>query len=426
MEYKKRIIDAQFDLRMEALGAVQIKGPKGCGKTTTAKQKAKSIVEFQDEDNRDNLLMIANIKPSDLLKGEKPILFDEWQDAPKIWGAIRKDVDDSGLSGQYILTGSSSKEVETPHTGTLRISTLKMYPMSLYESGDSNGTVSLMRLFDRSEELDTCRSDLTIDDIKFVICRGGWPRTINLNSDKAKLQIAKELFYQTCDIDISNVDNTKRNPQWARTILKSYARNICTTADTKTVYGDTAASTGMTQPTFQDYINALNKLYIIEDVEAWCPSIRSKTSIRASKKKNLIDPSIAAAALDISPDYFDRDYKTLGFLFESLTIRDLKVYSSEHGGAVSYYRDRYGLEADAVLHLEDGRYALIEIKLGQNEVDEGAKHLLEIERLIKEHNKEEKQVPLRLPDLKIVITGTQYGYKREDGVYVVPLGCLKD
>ncbi len=426
MEYKKRIIDAQFDLRMEALGAVQIKGPKGCGKTTTAKQKAKSIVEFQDEDNRDNLLMIANTKPSDLLKGEKPILFDEWQDAPKIWGAIRKDVDDSGLSGQYILTGSSSKEVETPHTGTLRISTLKMYPMSLYESGDSNGTVSLMRLFDRSEELDTCRSDLTIDDIKFVICRGGWPRTINLNSDKAKLQIAKELFYQTCDIDISNVDNTKRNPQWARTILKSYARNICTTADTKTVYGDTAASTGMTQPTFQDYINALNKLYIIEDVEAWCPSIRSKTSIRASKKKNLIDPSIAAAALDISPDYFDRDYKTLGFLFESLTIRDLKVYSSEHGGAVSYYRDRYGLEADAVLHLEDGRYALIEIKLGQNEVDEGAKHLLEIERLIKEHNKEEKQVPLRLPDLKIVITGTQYGYKREDGVYVVPLGCLKD
>ena len=426
MEYKKRIIDAQFDLRMEALGAVQIKGPKGCGKTTTAKQKAKSIVEFQDEDNRDNLLMIANTKPSDLLKGEKPILFDEWQDAPKIWGAIRKDVDDSGLSGQSILTGSSSKEVETPHTGTLRISTLKMYPMSLYESGDSNGTVSLMRLFDRSEELDTCRSDLTIDDIKFVICRGGWPRTINLNSDKAKLQIAKELFYQTCDIDISNVDNTKRNPQWARTILKSYARNICTTADTKTVYGDTAASTGMTQPTFQGYINALNKLYIIEDVEAWCPSIRSKTSIRASKKKNLIDPSIAAAALDISPDYFDRDYKTLGFLFESLTIRDLKVYSSEHGGAVSYYRDRYGLEADAVLHLEDGRYALIEIKLGQNEVDEGAKHLLEIERLIKEHNKEEKQVPLRLPDLKIVITGTQYGYKREDGVYVVPLGCLKD
>ena len=426
MEYKKRIVDAQFALKMEALGAVQIKGPKGCGKTTTAKQKAKSVIEFQDEDNRDNLLMIANTKPSDLLKGEKPILFDEWQDAPKIWGAIRKDVDDSGLSGQYILTGSSSKEVETPHTGTLRISTLKMYPMSLYESGDSNGTVSLTELFDRSKELDTCRSDLTIDDIKFVICKGGWPRTISLNSDKAKLQIAKELFYQTCDVDISKIDNTKRNSQWARMILKSYARNICTTADTKTVYGDAAATTGMTQATFHDFINALNKLYIIEDIDAWCPSIRSKTSIRASKKKNLIDPSIAAAALGISPDYFDRDYKTLGFLFESLVIRDLKVYSSEHGGTVSYYRDRYGLEADAVLHLEDGRYALIEIKLGQNEVDEGAKHLLEIENLIQEHNKKEKQVPLRLPDLKIVITGTEYGYKREDGVYVIPVGCLKD
>ena len=426
MEYKRRIIDAQFALRMEALGAVQIKGPKGCGKTTTAKQKAKSIIEFQDEDNRDNLLMIANTKPSDLLKGEKPILFDEWQDAPKIWGAIRKSVDDERLVGAYILTGSSSKEVETPHTGTLRISTLKMYPMSLYESGDSNGTVSLMGLFDHSKEMDTCRSDLTIDDIKFVICKGGWPRTITLNSDRAKLQIAKELFYQTCDVDISNIDNKKRNSEWARTILKSYARNICTTADTKTVYSDAAASTGMTQPTFQDYINALNKLYIIEDVEAWCPSIRSKTTIRASKKKNLIDPSIAAAALDISPDYFDRDYKTLGFLFESLVIRDLKIYSSEHNGKVSYYRDRYGLEADAVLHLEDGRYALIEIKLGQHEVDEGASHLLEIEKLIKIHNKEEKQVPLRLPDLKIVITGTEYGYKREDGVYVIPIGCLKD
>ena len=173
MEYKKRIVDAQFAIRMEALGAVQIKGPKGCGKTTTAKQKARSVIEFQDEDNRENLLMIANTKPSDLLKGEKPILFDEWQDAPKIWGAIRKDVDDSGLSGQYILTGSSSKEVETPHTGTLRISTLKMYPMSLYESGDSNGTVSLMDLFTHQDEITTCKSDLTIDDIKFVICRGG-------------------------------------------------------------------------------------------------------------------------------------------------------------------------------------------------------------------------------------------------------------
>ncbi len=426
MEYKKRIIDEQFNIRMEALGAVQIKGPKGCGKTTTAKQKAKTIIEFQNEDERENLLLIANTKPSDLLKGEKPILFDEWQDAPKMWGAIRKDVDDSGLCGQYILTGSSSKTIDTPHTGTLRISTLKMYPMSLYESGDSNGSVSLMWLFDDKKVFAPCKSDMSIDDIKFAICRGGWPRTLNIKNDKAKLLIAKEVFNQTCETDISNIGNRKRDPALARTIMKSYARNICTTADTKTIYGDVVSTKEIARSTFYEYIQALQDLYIIEDVDAWCPSIRSKTVIRSSKKKNLIDPSIAAAALGVSPDYFDRDYKTLGFLFESLVIRDLKIYSSEHGGTVSYYRDRYGLEADAVLHLEDGRYALIEIKLGQNEVDEGAKHLLKIEELIKEHNKEEKQVPLRLPDLKMVITGTQYGYKREDGVYVVPIGCLKD
>jgi hypothetical protein len=426
MNYRKRIIDSQFEIRMQALGAVQIKGPKGCGKTTTAKQKAKSVIEFQDENIRDNLLLIANTHPSDLLRGERPILFDEWQDAPKIWGAIRKDVDDSGLCGQFILTGSSSKEVETPHTGTLRISTLKMYPMSLFETGDSNGTVSLMDLFNYGSDFTTCRSGLDIDGIKFAICRGGWPRTLNINNDGAKLQIAKELYNQTCNVDISNVDNTKRNPLLAKAILKSYSRNICTNADTKTIYSDVISNFETAKSTFYDYIQAFEKLYIIEDVDAWCPSIRSKTTIRSSKKKNLIDPSIAAAALEISPEYFNLDYKTLGFLFESLVIRDLRIYSSEHNGHVSYYRDRYGLEADAVLHLENGKFALIEIKLGQNEVEEGAKHLNEIEKLIQEHNKTEKQVPLRLPDLKMVITGTEYGYKRDDGVYVVPIGCLKD
>lgn len=426
MKYKKRIIDKQFDIRMKALGAVLIKGPKGCGKTTTAKQKAKSIVEFQDEDIRENLLNIANTHPSDLLKTEKPILFDEWQDAPKIWGAIRKDVDDSNLSGQYILTGSSSIDIETAHTGTLRITTMKMYPMSLYESGDSNGTVSLKDLFNNSSKFSTCESNLSIDDLKFVISRGGWPRTLNVESEEAKLFISKDLFNQTCEKDISSVDKTRRNPDWARTILKSYARNICTTADTQTVYDDVVSTTEMSKQAYYDYIEALKKLYIIEDVEAWCPSIRSKTVIRSSKKKNIIDPSIAVAALGISPEYLNLDYKTFGFLFESLVIRDLKIYSSEQSGRVSYYRDRYGLEADVVLHLEDGRYALIEVKLGENDVEEGSKHLLEIERLIREHNKTEKQVPLRLPDLKIVITGTKYGYKREDGVLVIPIGCLKD
>ena len=424
--YKPRIYDELLKLKLEAFGAALIVGPKGCGKTTTAKQQAKSYVEFQDEDERENYLLIANTHPSDLLIGDKPRLFDEWQDAPKIWGAIRKDVDDSGEVGQYILTGSSSAAVDTPHTGTFRISRMKMYPMSLFESGESNGSVSLHALFNNPESFNGCRSDLTIDRIKFAICRGGWPGSLKAQTDRAKLAIAKDLFSQTCEIDISNIDHVKRNPRWARTLLRSYSRNLCTMAETKTIFGDIVSTCEMSKPTYYEYISALEKLMIVEDVDAWCPSIRSKTAIRSSKKRNVIDPSIAAAALGVSPEYFANDYKTLGFLFESLCIRDLKIYSSSSNGTVSYYHDRYGLEADAVLHLDDGRYALIEIKLGQSEVDEGAKHLCKIESLIKEHNKTETQTPLRLPDLKMVITGSQYGYRREDGVFVIPLGCLRD
>ena len=424
--YKPRISDELLKLKLEAFGAALIVGPKGCGKTTTAKQQAKSYVEFQDEDKRENYLLIANTHPSDLLIGDKPRLFDEWQDAPKIWGAIRKDVDDSGEVGQYILTGSSSAAVDTPHTGTFRISRMKMYPMSLFESGESNGSVSLHALFNNPESFNGCRSDLTIDRIKFAICRGGWPGSLKAQTDRAKLAIAKDLFSQTCEIDISNIDHVKRNPRWARTLLRSYSRNLCTMAETKTIFGDIVSTCEMSKPTYYEYISALEKLMIVEDVDAWCPSIRSKTAIRSSKKRNVIDPSIAAAALGVSPEYFANDYKTLGFLFESLCIRDLKIYSSSSNGTVSYYHDIYGLEADAVLHLDDGRYALIEIKLGQSEVDEGAKHLCKIESLIKEHNKTETQTPLRLPDLKMVITGSQYGYRREDGVFVIPLGCLRD
>ena len=424
--YKPRISDELLKLKLEAFGAALIVGPKGCGKTTTAKQQAKSYVEFQDEDKRENYLLIANTHPSDLLIGDKPRLFDEWQDAPKIWGAIRKDVDDSGEVGQYILTGSSSAAVDTPHTGTFRISRMKMYPMSLFESGESNGSVSLHALFNNPESFNGCRSDLTIDRIKFAICRGGWPGSLKAQTDRAKLAIAKDLFSQTCEIYISNIDHVKRNPRWARTLLRSYSRNLCTMAETKTIFGDIVSTCEMSKPTYYEYISALEKLMIVEDVDAWCPSIRSKTAIRSSKKRNVIDPSIAAAALGVSPEYFANDYKTLGFLFESLCIRDLKIYSSSSNGTVSYYHDRYGLEADAVMHLDDGRYALIEIKLGQSEVDEGAKHLCKIESLIKEHNKTETQTPLRLPDLKMVITGSQYGYRREDGVFVIPLGCLRD
>lgn len=426
MDYKKRITDELLKTKLDAFGAALIVGPKGCGKTTTAKQISNTIIEFEDEDNRESLLKVAETMPSKLLKGEKPILFDEWQDAPKIWGAIRKSIDDTCDVGMYILTGSSSQEVDTPHTGTMRISRLKMLPMSLYESSESNGEVSLIDLFNDPNSFEGCISNLTIDDLIFAICRGGWPHSLNLKKDKVKLEIAKDLFIQTYSVDINKISNIKRNPQIAQAILRSYSRNICTLAETKTIYGDVAANYDISEPTYYSYIEDLNKLFIIDDIEPWCPAIRSKTAIRSSKKRNLIDPSIAVAAMGISPEYFDRDFKTLGFLFESLCIRDLKIYSQSFDGRVSYYRDRYGLEADCVLHLNDGRYALIEFKLGEHEIDDGAKHLCEIERLVSAYNRSEKQCKLRLPDLKIVITGTKYGYKRDDGVFVVPIGCLKN
>ena len=423
--YRNRITDSALKLKLEAFGATLIVGPKGCGKTTTGKYFAKSYIEFQDEDARERLLSVAENMPSKLLIGDKPRLFDEWQDAPKIWGAIRKDVDDTGLKGQYILTGSSSQKVETAHTGTLRISTLRMFPMSLYESGESSGTISLMDLFD-GQDIAWEESKLKIDDLIYAICRGGWPQSIDVENREAALSIASDLFYQTCHTDISNISHVKRNPLWAERLLRSYSRNICTLAETKTIFSDTSQATEISKPTFYDYFHDLEDLYIIDELPAWCPAIRSKEAIRSSNKRNLVDPSIAVAALGLSPDYFNTDFKTLGFLFESLCIRDLKIYSSGMIGEVSYYHGRYGLEADAVLHLKDGRYALIEFKLGSKEIDMGATHLCEIERLIAEHNKKEKQVPLRLPDLKLVITATEYGYKREDGVYVIPIGCLKN
>lgn len=340
-------------------------------------------------------------------------------------GAIRKSIDDEQKNGLYILTGSTSQSVDTPHTGTLRISTMGMLPMSLYESKESNGSTALAELFDNEGELKGCKSDLTVEGLIHAICRGGWPHAVNNTTTRSQLAVAKDLFRQTCQIDISNIDKKKRNPLWAEAILRSYARNICTIAKTKTIYDDARSNGEMSEVSFYDYVDALEELFIIDDVRAWSPAIRSKTSIRATKKRNLVDPSIAVAALGLAPSYFKEDFKTLGFLFESLCMRDLKAYSSALGGELSYYRDRYGLEADAVLHLEDGRYALIEFKLGESDVEEGASHLLEIESLVKEHNAKEKQVPLRLPDLKLVITATEFGYRRDDGVCVVPIGCLK-
>ena len=426
--YLKRVCDSELELKLEAFGAVHIVGPKWCGKTTTAKQYAKSFIEMQDPDKRNMYMETAKIKPSNLLVGENPRLIDEWQIAPNIWDAVRVSVDRRNEDGLYILTGSNSiDKTEIMHTGTGRIDTLFMYPMSLYETGESNGTVSLIELFNNPSVLDDgCESSLSIDELIFTACRGGWPSSLFKKSDKAKLLVAQSYFEGLCREDASNVDGIDRNETVSRLLLRSYARNISTIASNKAIIKDVNANTALSESTFYDYVNVFKKLYIIQDVEAWCPAIRSKSAIQATNKREFVDPSLVVAALGVEPDYFNLDLKTFGFIFETLCIRDLKVYSSARDGKISYYRDRYGLEADCVLHLRDGRYALIEFKLGSADIEEGARHLCKIENLIKQHNEKEKQVKLRLPDLKIVITGSQYGYRRPDGVFVIPIGCLKD
>lgn len=427
-EYIKRICDDELELKLEAFGAIHVVGPKWCGKTTTAKQFAKSYIEMQDPDKRDMYIQTAKIMPSNLLEGENPRLIDEWQIAPNLWDAVRVSVDRRGEDGLYILTGSNSiDKTEIMHTGTGRIDTLVMYPMSLYESGESNGKISLKSLFNNPDcLLDGCMSNLTINELIFAACRGGWPSSLYKKSDKAKLLVARSYFDSLCREDISNVDGVKRDETTTRLLLRSYARNISTMVSNKTIVKDVNANAELSDTTFYDYVKVLKKLYLIQDVEAWCPAIRSKSAIQATDKREFVDPSLVVAALGLEPEYFNLDLKTFGFIFETLCIRDLKIYSAALGGRVSYYHDRYGLEADCVLHLRDGRYALIEFKLGSADIDDGAKHLIELENLIKAYNEKESQCKLRLPSLKIVITGTQYGYKREDGVYVVPIGCLKD
>jgi len=425
-DYKQRVYDEILKFRLNTFGAVLITGPKGCGKTRTASEIAKSIVKFQDEDRRDYYLELANSRPSKLLEGENPRLFDEWQDAPKIWGAIRTFCDDNPLeNGKFILTGSSSNSVKTPHTGTLRISELEMLPMSLYESGESSGEISLLNMFNHPGAFYPCENKFDIDDIIFAVCRGGWPKSIVVNGNDEQLYVVKDLFKQTCTKDISNIDKIKRNPKWARAILKSYARNICNLTDTKTIFTDANLNCGLSETSFYEYVDALERLCIIQDVEAWSPALRSASNVRSGPKRNLVDPSIAVAALGASPETLKSDFNTLGFLFESLAIRDLKAYSAKLGGELSYYHDRYGLEADAVLHLEDGRYALIEIKIGETLVDDAAAHLCEIEKLVKDFNIKYPKYKMNLPTFKMVITGTTNAKLRDDGVYVVPLTCLK-
>lgn len=428
MNYLPRIVDEELDLRLRAVGATVIVGPKWCGKTTTAKQKAKSVLEMQDPDLQEGYLKLASTKPSMLLEGDNPRLIDEWQLAPVLWDAVRVSVDRRQEKGLYLLTGSVVvDEDKIKHTGIGRISRLEMETMSLWESGESSGQVSLRGLFDDPKAVvDGAKGKLSVEELIFAVCRGGWPSALLAKGDDAKLFVSADYFNNIVESDISRVDEVERDPVLARQLLRSYARNVSTLATKASIRKDILSVREVSLPTIDSYLTALQKLFVIRDVDAWCPAIRSATDIRASKKRGFLDPSVAVAALGVGPDYFRTDFKTFGFLFESLVMRDLRVYSQKMGGTLSYYRDRYGLEADAVLHLKDGRYALIEVKLGSNEIEEGAAHLKEVKRLINEYNKSEKQCPLRLPDVMLVITGGAQAYTRTDGVHVVPISALRD
>ena len=424
--YLPRIADKILVERLAAVGAVLIAGPKWCGKTTTAEQQAKSVLKLQDPDKTKGYLATAEQKPSLLLDGENPRLIDEWQMAPVLWDTVRHAVDRRGEAGLFILTGSTTVDENTiMHSGTGRISRMAMAPMSLFESKESNGKVSLETLFENPGlDIDGVKSELTIENLVFAACRGGWPASLNKGTEKAMLYEAQNYVANICDGDASTVDGVKRSPERVKAVLQSYARNISTLATNKTILTDVKSNhMDISEQTLYSYINALERLYVIEDVPAWNPSIRSATTIRSSRKKEFVDPSVAVAAFALSPEAFLKDMHTFGFIYECLCIRDLRVYAAISGGTVSYYRDRYGLEADCVLHRADGRYGLIEVKLGGSGIEEGAAHLIELKSLIRKAN-EGKQAKLREPDFLMVLTGTEMGYKRKDGVYVIPIGCM--
>ena len=420
-EYKPRLIDEEIDEYLEMIGAILIEGPKWCGKTTTAEQHAKSSIKLQDTNQSENYLRWAKVQPSILLEGEKPRLIDEWQMAPILWDAVRNSVDELHEEGLYILTGSTAiDEVEVMHTGTGRIHRVVMRTMSLFESGESNGKIPILELFENPDMvIDGIESSLSVKDLIFAACRGGWPESLNKKSEKAQLFVAKSYVKNICEINVSSFDDVKRDPQKVRNILKSYSRNISTLASNSTILADINSEfQNISKNTYYNYINALKRLFVIEDVPAWSPNIRSKTSIRSSPKKEFIDPSIAVAALGLSQQSLMDDLNTFGFIFETLCIRDLRVYTSKKWGEISYYRDRNGLEADCVIHLENGDYALIEFKLGSDEIEKGAKNLLKLKNLLKEKNFKE-------PKFLAVITGGKYAYTTENNVKVIPIGCLR-
>jgi len=422
-EYKKRIADDILKRKLEGKGAVLIEGPKWCGKTTTAEQLAASVLYMDDPEKKEQNIAMSELNPKRLLKGATPRLIDEWQLAPKLWDAIRFEVDHRGELGQFVLTGSAvpadSKEIT--HSGTGRFTWLTMRPMSLYESGDSNGEVSLKALFDGETEVDA-ESALDIERLAFLVCRGGWPQAVNMR-DEIALDQAMDYYDAVVRSDINRADNVQKNPERVRRLMRSYARNQGGQVPNTVLAQDVAANdeSPINEETVASYLNALRKIFVVEDMPAWNPNLRSKTAIRSSDTRYYIDPSIAVAALGIGPKDLINDLKTFGFLFETLCIRDLRVFADALNGEVYHYRDKDGQECDAVVHLRNGKYGLIEIKLGGDKlIEEGAASLKSMETKIDTEK-------MNKPSFLMVLTGTgDYAYCRHDGVYVVPIGCLKD
>lgn len=421
-EYKKRIADELLERKLKGKGAVLIEGPKWCGKTTTAEQVSSSILYMATPEDKEQNIALAELNPSLLLKGETPRLIDEWQIAPKLWDAIRFEVDHRGEEGQFILTGSAvpADLKDVTHTGTGRIARLTMRPMTLYESGESNGTVSLSELLSGNSKISGI-NELSLEDIAYLCCRGGWPRSIFMDKDIA-LDQAFDYYDAIVNSDISRVDNVDRNPERAKNLMRSYARNIGSQASNETLRNDMINndSASLDTDTILSYINALKKIFVIEESLAWNPNLRSKTAIRTSETRYFIDPSIAVAALGLGPNDLINDLNTFGLIFETLCIRDLRVYAESINGSIYHYRDASELECDAVIHLRNGSYGLIEIKLGGDKlINEGAQNLIKMKNKI-DTNK------MKNPSFLMVLTATsKYAYQREDGVYVIPIGCLK-
>ncbi|MCD8195307.1 MAG: DUF4143 domain-containing protein [Coprobacillus sp.] len=424
--YIPRIVDRELEKMLRISGGVLITGPKACGKTTTAKRQANSLVSFQDP----NIRLLSETDSLSLFNGEVPILFDEWQDGFGIWDQSRRFIDDKGSNGLVILTGSVNKKGNKLHSGYGRIAELKMYTMSLFESGESNGSISLSELFDNPNSFRSAKSDLSFDDFLYALCRGGWPQLVKQERNDELLEEVDNMYNNLCSRSLSETDNSKYRPQWIDAILKSYARNICTPASKETIYNDAKSylNRDISIKTFDRYLDALNSLFILDDVDSWNPNIRSKTTMVSNKKRNFIDPSLAISALGLSPKSLKNDTHTLGYFFESLCLRDLRVYISPLNGRLSYFRTRNGLETDAVIHLRDGRYALIECKLSQKDIDQASSNMNEIEKSIvdRDNKTTDSNITYGKPVFKAVLTLGEYAYRREDGVLVIPIGCLKD